>query len=674
MISVQHNMLAENAKRMFNVNTNKNAKLAEKLSSGYKINRAADDAAGLAVSEKMRRQVRGIGQAADNIKDGIGYVQTAEGALNEAQDILQRINQLSVKAANGTNTVSDRAYINSEVQQLKAELSRIFSTTTFNEQRIWEDRKGVEHIDFVRKDAVTFNGSSTSLANMGGVTNENCGVLATQSDYTIDADDNGIMVKWTGYDGNAYKTERVSWDDITVDSNGVYSFNMEDYFGIKDGTNKLYTYDANTGEYNPVFKHKVSFTVNSHATRKDIISSINGAKMDSSPSAHMSVNNGDCNNISGNRNADGVYVSSVSLTYPAAYVSWEKGNGNGYNFNEPDEDFIEPASTAGNLMKDPIAENNDNGVWSFSFQMQGIGSVTANSTSMTFYSDDSSLYKTNDENVWWYYDNYKKPHPTGRYLGSGTLATLKDGLTGNRGVISALNGGSTDTGSGSIRLNFTLTPDNKSLTYGENTSLTTVGSFSIYIPVSKGDDSQAILGKIERALNSSSVLDFTRSNDYAYIDGPRGTSTKIDIPVYSIDYEEGKEYKNFWVQAGAEAGQHIDIEYESLSLYALGMQDTDTLTVESASRAINEVKGALQVVSDQRSLFGAYQNRLEHAYNINKNVEENTQASESLIRDTDIDIADAMMEYSINNILLQAGTSMLTQANQSSQLITQLLG
>ena len=226
MISVQHNMLAENAKRMFNVNTNKNAKLAEKLSSGYKINRAADDAAGLAVSEKMRRQVRGIGQAADNIKDGIGYVQTAEGALNEAQDILQRINQLSVKAANGTNTVSDRAYINSEVQQLKAELSRIFSTTTFNEQRIWEDRKGVEHIDFVRKDAVTFNGSSTSLANMGGVTNENCGVLATQSDYTIDADDNGIMVKWTGYDGNAYKTERVSWDDITVDSNGVYSFNM----------------------------------------------------------------------------------------------------------------------------------------------------------------------------------------------------------------------------------------------------------------------------------------------------------------------------------------------------------------------------------------------------------------------------------------------------------------
>lgn len=673
MISVQHNMLAENANRQFNVNTKKNAKLAEKLSSGYKINRAADDAAGLAVSEKMRRQVRGISQAADNIKDGIGYVQTAEGALNEAQDILQRVNELAVKAANGTNTVSDRAYINSEVQQLKAELSRIFSTTTFNEQRIWEDRKGVERVDLVSQNAVTFNGSATSPA-AGGVTNENCGVLAASGGYELEANDqDGIRVTWTGYDSKNYSTEWVPWDEVATDSNGVYSFNMEDYFGVKDGTNKLYTFNTGTGEYDPVLKKTVSFTVNPHATRQDIIDSINGARMSSSPSAFMSVNNGDCNNISSNRNSDGVYVLSPSLRYPAAYISWANGNGDGYNFDEPDEDFIEPGSTAGNLTKDPITENNDSGVWSFSFTMKGIGSVTANSTSMEFFSDDGGLFKPGDKGTWWYYDEYyKENRPTGIYVGSGTLATLKNGLTGNRGVISAANGGSTDTGTGSIYLNFTLTPDNKSFTYGENISLTSVGSFSIYIPVSKGDDSQAILGKIERALNSSTVLDFTRRSDSATIYGLRGTSTKINVPVYSIDYEAGAEYKNFWVQAGAEAGQHIDIEYESLSLWALGMQDTDTLTVESASRAINEVKGALQIVSDQRSLFGAYQNRLEHAYNINKNVEENTQASESLIRDTDI--ADAMMEYSINNILLQAGTSMLTQANQSSQLITQLLG
>lgn len=142
MLSVKTNLLAENANRNLKVNTKKNAKTAEKLSSGYRINRAADDAAGLAISEKMRRQIRGLHQSADNINEGFGYVQTAEGALNEVQDILQRINQLSVKAANGTNTEEDRAYIDSEIQQLKKEMSRIFSETTFNERKIWDNDSG----------------------------------------------------------------------------------------------------------------------------------------------------------------------------------------------------------------------------------------------------------------------------------------------------------------------------------------------------------------------------------------------------------------------------------------------------------------------------------------------------------------------------------------------------
>lgn len=113
------------------------------------------------------------------------------------------------------------------------------------------------------------------------------------------------------------------------------------------------------------------------------------------------------------------------------------------------------------------------------------------------------------------------------------------------------------------------------------------------------------------------------------------------------------------------------MQYEALSTLALGIGNTNVLTQESASRAIDEVKGALQMVSEQRSTFGAYQNRIEHARNINANVEENTQAAESRIRDSDI--ADLMMEYSINNILMQAGTSMLTQANQGSQSILELL-
>jgi flagellin len=133
---VQHNLTAMNSNRMLGVNTATQAKSTEKLSSGYRINRAADDAAGLAISEKMRRQVRGLTQAAANAQDGISCVQTAEGALNEVHDMLQRMNELAVKAANGTNQSEDRLYIDKEVQALKSEVDRVASTTTFNEKSL----------------------------------------------------------------------------------------------------------------------------------------------------------------------------------------------------------------------------------------------------------------------------------------------------------------------------------------------------------------------------------------------------------------------------------------------------------------------------------------------------------------------------------------------------------
>ena len=135
-IVVQHNLRAMNSNRMLGLTQSTQAKSTEKLSSGYKINRAADDAAGLAISEKMRRQVRGLTQASANAQDGISAVQTAEGALTEVHDMLQRMNELAVKAANGTQTSADLGYIDSEVQALKSEITRVATTTTFNEQSL----------------------------------------------------------------------------------------------------------------------------------------------------------------------------------------------------------------------------------------------------------------------------------------------------------------------------------------------------------------------------------------------------------------------------------------------------------------------------------------------------------------------------------------------------------
>ena len=130
---VQHNMQAANASRMLNITAGQQAKSTEKLSSGYRINRAADDAAGLSISEKMRKQIKGLDRASTNAQDGVSAVQTAEGALTEVHSMLQRMNELTVQSANGTNSQSDRDAIQAEIDQLSEEIDRVSTTTKFNE-------------------------------------------------------------------------------------------------------------------------------------------------------------------------------------------------------------------------------------------------------------------------------------------------------------------------------------------------------------------------------------------------------------------------------------------------------------------------------------------------------------------------------------------------------------
>ena len=159
---VQHNLTAMNSNRMLGLTTKTQAKSTEKLSSGYKINRAADDAAGLSISEKMRKQIRGLTQASSNAQDGISTVQTAEGALNEVQDMLQRMNELAVKSANGTNSADDRSYIQNEIDQLVTEIDRVSTTTKFNETYLLQgDARGT--VSATPADQTV----TSSLANVG---------------------------------------------------------------------------------------------------------------------------------------------------------------------------------------------------------------------------------------------------------------------------------------------------------------------------------------------------------------------------------------------------------------------------------------------------------------------------------------------------------------------------
>ena len=151
---ISHNIYAMNAQRQFKINTKSKAKNNEKLSSGYKINRSADDAAGLSISEKMRNQIRGLNQGLENVENGIGYIQTAEGALNEVHSILARMEELAVQSANDVNTPEDRKSIDDEIQQLKEEMGTIFDRTAFNGKKIWEPEKNII-VNNIETDSVT---------------------------------------------------------------------------------------------------------------------------------------------------------------------------------------------------------------------------------------------------------------------------------------------------------------------------------------------------------------------------------------------------------------------------------------------------------------------------------------------------------------------------------------
>ena len=194
---VQHNLTAMNSNRMLGITQGTLSKSTEKLSSGYKVNRAADDAAGLAISEKMRKQIRGLTQASANAEDGISAVQTAEGALTEVHDMLQRMNELAVKAANGTNSENDRAYIQDEISQLTTEIDRVAETTKFNEAYLLKgDARATQQYSFsyMKADGKAVKAASAKTA-ADPATNLDVKVEFDDASVTAGSEDQNTLAK-----------------------------------------------------------------------------------------------------------------------------------------------------------------------------------------------------------------------------------------------------------------------------------------------------------------------------------------------------------------------------------------------------------------------------------------------------------------------------------------------
>ena len=226
---VQHNITAMNANRMLGMTTNSLSKSTEKLSSGYRINRAADDAAGLTISEKMRKQIRGLDQASTNAEDGVSAVQTAEGALTEVHSMLQRMNELAVQASNGTNSQSDRQAIQDEISQLTTEIDRVAETTKFNETYLLKGGDGKKEVTMKGHDAglkgtLTDGATKATFSLEKGALDAGKKVTIGGKEYTIGAEakDGQALVDAKAADGNKitvngkeyiYKTDK--WTDGT---------------------------------------------------------------------------------------------------------------------------------------------------------------------------------------------------------------------------------------------------------------------------------------------------------------------------------------------------------------------------------------------------------------------------------------------------------------------------
>ena len=219
---VQHNLQAMNANRMLNITTGSQSKSAEKLSSGYRINRAADDAAGLSISEKMRKQIRGLDQASTNAEDGVSAVQTAEGALTEVHSMLQRMNELAVQASNGTNSKTDRDAIQSEIDQLTTEIDRVAETTKFNESYLLKgDADGntkkiyLEAHDAGLKGKLTDNGDGTATFVMNELKAGDSVTIAGKS-YTVGSTKTEAEAEFTKQVKQAGDKFTVNGKEITI--------------------------------------------------------------------------------------------------------------------------------------------------------------------------------------------------------------------------------------------------------------------------------------------------------------------------------------------------------------------------------------------------------------------------------------------------------------------------
>lgn len=655
---VQHNMQAMNANRMLNVTTSAQSKSTEKLSSGYKINRAADDAAGLSISEKMRKQIRGLDRASTNAQDGVSAVQTAEGALTEVHSMLQRMNELATQAANGTNSESDRQSIQDEINQLTTEIDRVAETTKFNEIYLLKgnadgtssDMKIAAH-DAGLAGKLTDNGS-TATFKLDKALEDGDKVKIAGNEYTIGgagSGSTGNILKLSEMNSSTDGYAKLAdLNTAALCAGDTFTYDGEEY----TLTNKI-TLDDITWANNDTFKigehfYKIAASNNADSAHDGITST---------SAEEITIKDAQKKIAEALANGDQVYADKFATTDEtgaALNVTKSTQLVSEYGKNE--------ISMAG--------IKNDN-LLSYAKKATGDTTITGFKEGDKYTKDGVTTIGVTDPQS--AKDIYDKISALAKD-GTKTVTIGKAGDTNAKTYKIISDNDEEDAGSYKLHMDSILAMihDGDIVKVDTGTEQTVIGDIGV-----PENDSQAKTISAKEAY-AMMAEELQKASSIGTDDGKAAEVTNKGDGTFTIKKgsAEVKDGLSFTLHVGSDADMtnKIQVDVDAMSAAGLGIQgiEVDGNDVTNATYAIDAIADAISKVSAQRSALGAVQNRLEHTIANLDNVVENTTAAESRIRDTDM--AEEMVEYSKNNILAQAGQSMLAQANQSNQGVLSLLG
>ncbi len=594
---LMHNMQSMFTSRQLGITNTNKAKSTERLSSGFRINRASDDAAGLTISEKMRHKIRGLSQGIKNSQEGVSMIQVGDGALAEVQDMLHRLTELSIKSANGTNTQEERAAIQKEIHQIQAEIDRIGDSTEFNtiplfrgkDIEIYEDTG--EPVQIGEVPTSSWSLKNVSLGEQPFNPYSNPQSLQLQARISEGSGSGAIPVNllYTGsYSGStSFSKMRVNGIDIDLYSGSSQSFSY-----VQDS----YKADTVNNSWSRKFQYK-NGNEGLDLELTQVVKSVNVSDDEKKYELSYSLKN------NGNKDIDAVFMFHADTSY---------GGGGGSN-----GDAIENYYISGNPIKDPMVFSKaDSLLTPYSAQNKEIGvnyggipsSFSINGTYLNGKINDSLAFS---EKI--------------SFQNTSDIMNLSMGFYGNVDDFSSF------TSSGLEQL------------FGDG-NRQDLGFSVIYN-----------MGTISPGGNKTEGLDYgilSTGKD------PNLNNLVVSLDRSTVKRHESQF--PIWIQAGDYKDNGMNITFGEMNTEVMGINYLDVTTERGAKEAIEPLNKALEYVSDMRSTLGAQQNRLEHTIANEGNIVENTQKAESTIRDTDMAkemvlfSRDAILQQAGQSMLAQA--------------------